>query len=311
MSLYALFKGGIRIKTIDSDRVIYSFKHEMASVARVEPGETFRVITNDCFQGQIKSESQDYAAVDESKTNPATGPIFIEGAAPGDLLRVDILDIDVVSPGVTLLLPGEGVLGGRVAEPHIRVIPVNNGCIEFEGVSIPARPMIGVMGVAPSLDEGEWPTFTPWKHGGNLDTADLGEGSALFLPVRQKGALLALGDCHAIMGDGEVGCSGLEVAARVTMKVDLLKGKATVWPLLETSNHLMIIASGGTLEEATCSAIDEATKYLQRGLALSWEDAYILASLVVDVKISQVVNPKKTVRASIPKSLIKAHLIIR
>lgn len=183
-----------------------------------------------------------------------------------------------------------GVLGGRVAEPHIRVIPVNNGCIEFEGVSIPARPMIGVMGVAPSLDEGEWPTFTPWKHGGNLDTADLGEGSALFLQVRQKGAL---GDCHAIMGDGEVGCSGLEVAARVTMKVDLLKGKATVWPLLETSNHLMIIASGGTLEEATCSAIDEATKYLQRGLALSWEDAYILASLVVDVKISQVVNPKK------------------
>lgn len=310
MSLYVLAKGGIHIKTIDSDHVIYSFKPEMASVARIEPGETFRVSTHDCFQGQIKSEYQDYATVDESKTNPATGPIFIEGAEPGDLLRVDILDIDVVSPGVTLLLPEEGVLGKKVARPYIRVLPLAGGSIEFEKLTIPVRPMIGVMGVAPSHEEGEWPTFTPWKHGGNLDTADLGKGSTLFLPVRQKGALLALGDCHAIMGDGEVGCSGLEVAARVTLKADLIKGNASVWPLLETSNHLMIIASGETLEEATCSAVDEATKYLQRGLALSWEDAYILASLVVDVKISQVVNPKKTVRAAIPGSLIQIGSII-
>lgn len=275
-------------------------------MARVEGGETFKVRTHDCFQGQIKSESQDYdATVDESKTNPATGPIFVEGAEPGDLLRVDILELDLVSPGVTLLLPGEGVLGKKVAKPYIRVLPLVDDHLEFGQLSIPVRPMIGVMGVAPSHAEGEWPTFTPWKHGGNLDTADLGEGSALYLPVRQRGALLALGDCHAIMGDGEVGCSGLEVAAEVTLKVDLIKGKAAIWPLLETSNHRMIIASGETLEEATCSAIDEATEYLRRGLALSWEDAYILAGLVVDVKISQVVNPKKTVRAAIPRSLIE------
>jgi amidase len=290
--------------------VIYSFKPEMAFVDKVKPGDTFKIRTNDCFLGQIKSETQDFYTIDESKVNPATGPIFVNGAEPGDLLKVEVLDIEVNSKGVAVIIPGEGLLGNKVVKPHIRVIPVTDGHIQFGDLLIPARPMIGVIGVAPSHAEGEWPTDTPWKHGGNMDATDMAKGSTLFLPVSQKGALLAVGDCHALMGDGEVGVSGCEIAAEVTLRVDLIKGKTTHWPLLETGDHTMVIASGDTLEEATFNAVDETVKYLQKGLALSWEDAYILSSLVVDVKINQVVNPKKTVRATIPKSLIKTDLII-
>ncbi|HOL16125.1 MAG TPA: acetamidase/formamidase family protein [Bacillota bacterium] len=290
--------------------MIYSFRPEMACVDKVKPGDTFKVKTNDCFFGQITSEAQDIHAIDMSKVNPATGPIYVEGAEQGDLLKVEVLDIEVDSQGVACILPGEGLLENRVAKPHIRVMPVKDGRVQFGDLLIPIKPMIGVIGLAPSHAEGEWPTDTPWKHGGNMDTTDIAKGSALFLPVSQRGALLALGDCHALMGDGEVGVSGCEIAAEVTLRVDLIKGKAASWPLLETGDYTMVIASGDTLEEATFNAVDETVKYLQKALALSWEDAYILSSLVVDIKINQVVNPKKTIRAAIPKSLIKTDLII-
>ena len=121
---------------------------------------------------------------------------------------------------------------------------------------------------------------------------------------------MAIGDCHAIMGDGEVCVTGCEIAAEVTLKVDLIKGKATTWPLLETDKYTMVIASGDTLEEATFNATNQTVEYLQKSLMLSWEDAYILSSLLGDKKISQVVNPKKTVRAAIPKFLVKTDLLI-
>ncbi len=298
------------MKVIDNNKVIYSFKPEMTFVDKVKPGETFKIKTNDCFLGQIQDESIGYSDIDDSKINAATGPIFVDGAEPGDLLKVEVLGIDIDSKGVALIIPREGVLGHKVIKPWTRVMPIIDGYLQFGDLLIPVRPMIGVIGVAPSHTEGECPTDTPWKHGGNMDTTDICEGSTLFLPVRQKGALLAVGDCHAVMGDGEVCVTGCETAAEVTLKVDLIKEKAAVWPLLETNDYTMVIASGDTLEEATFNAVNETTKYLQKGLTLSWEDAYILSSLVVDIKISQVVNPKKTVRAAIPKLLIKTDLII-
>ncbi|NLA27285.1 MAG: acetamidase/formamidase family protein [Firmicutes bacterium] len=298
------------MKIVNNKNVIYTFKPKMASVERVRLGERFRLKLNDGFQGQIKSEFQKYHDIDESKIGPATGPVFIEGAKPGDLLKIEILDIDVGSEGVALIMPGEGVLGSKVARTSIRLMPVKNGHLGFGDLLIPVRPMIGIIGVAPSSAEGEFSTLVPWKHGGNMDTTDIGTGSTLFLPVSQEGALLAVGDCHAAMGDGEVGVSGCEIAAAVTLSVDLIKGKATAWPLLETSDYTMVVASGITLEEAIINAVDTSTEYLRGGLGISWEDAYILSSLVVDIKISQVVNPRKTVRAAIPKSLLKTDSII-
>lgn len=298
------------LKIINNKNVIYSFKPEMDFIDQVKPGETFKIMTNDCFLSQIKSEDQDYYNIDNSKINSATGPIFVEEATPGDLLKVQILGIDIDSKGVAVIAPNEGVLGNKVDKPLIRIIPIANNYFKFGDHLMPIKPMIGVIGVAPSHEDGECPTEIPWKHGGNMDTNDIRENSTIYLPVRQNGGLLAIGDCHAVMGDGETGVSGCEIAAEITLKVDLIKNKEINWPLIETDNDTMVVASGDTLEESVYNAVDEATKHLQRGLEVSWGDAYILSSLVVDLRISQVVNQKKTVRAVIPKSLISTDLII-
>lgn len=298
------------MKTIDNNRVIYSFKPKMEFIEKVKLGEIFKVKTNDCFLGQIKSESLGFEDIDNSKINPATGPIFIEGAEIGDLLKVEILKIEIDKEGVALLIPGEGILGDKVKKSETRILKIEDGYVKFNELSIPIRPMIGVIGLAPAEEEGEWATDVPWKHGGNMDTTDITEGTNLYLPVRQKGGFLALGDCHAIMGDGEVSITGGEIGAEVTLRVDIIKEKIITWPLLETNKYTMVIASGDTLEDATINATDQVVKHLQTSLDLTWEDAYILTGLAVDFKISQIVNPKLTVRGTIPKYLLKTRVLI-
>ena len=298
------------MKTISSSKVIYSFTYDMEPVETVSPGEVFKVETNDCFYQQIEREDQIITEIDYDRINPATGPIYVEGAEPGDILKIKILDIAVAEKGVSGTVPNEGALGDQVTRPTIRIINIEDGYAVLEGIKVPIDPMIGVIGVAPKEEYGKLPTEMPWKHGGNMDTKDIKKGSTLYLPVYQKGALLALGDCHAAMGDGEICFTGLEVPAVVTLEVDLIKGKTIEWPLVETDEYTAVIASGNTLDEALYLAASEAVKHLKNGLNLTWEDAYILAGLAVDMKISQVVDPKKTVRAAIPKQIIATERII-
>jgi len=298
------------MKTISSSKVIYSFTYDMEPVETVSPGEVFKVETNDCFYQQIEREDQIITEIDYDRINPATGPIYVEGAEPGDILKIKILDIAVAEKGVSGTVPNEGALGDQVTRPTIRIINIEDGYAVLEGIKVPIEPMIGVIGVAPKEEDGKLPTEMPWKHGGNMDTKDIKKGSTLYLPVYQKGALLALGDCHAAMGDGEICFTGLEIPAVVTLEVDLIKGKTIEWPLVETDEYTAVIASGNTLDEALYLAASEAVKHLKNGLNLTWEDAYILAGLAVDMKISQVVDPKKTVRAAIPKQIIATERII-
>lgn len=143
-----------------------------------------------------------------------------------------------------------------------------------------------------------------------MDTKDIKAGSTLYFPVNQAGALLALGDCHAIMGDGEICFTGLEIPAQVMLKIDLIKNRSIKWPLVETDEYTMVIASGDDLEEAVYEATNQAVNHIKSGLEMEWEDAYILASLTVDLKISQVVDPKMTVRAAIPKYIIPTEKLI-
>lgn len=297
------------MKVITSDKVIYTFKPDMEPIQKILPNEIVEVETNDCFLNQIKNEKQIIDEIDFSKVNPATGPIYIEGAEAGDTLKIEILNIDLPDKGVMIIAPNEGVLGNFVKHAQTRVVKIENKVCHFGDISIPARPMIGVIGVAPSQKDGEYPTGTPWKHGGNMDTIDITEGAALYLPVNQKGALLALGDCHAVMGDGEVCVTGCEIKSRVRLKTILIKDISLEWPIVETNNFLAIIASGNTVEEAAKEATRCAVDLLSNGLKLDWSDAYMLASLVVDIKVSQVVDPKKTVRASISKGILSPKKI--
>ena len=299
------------MKRILGNKVIYKFTNSMDHVEVVSPGEIIKVETNDCFFQQVCNENQILTEIDYDRLNPATGPIYVEDAEPGDLLEVKIISINVHNKGVAAVVPNEGVLGDQVTKPIIKVLDIKDGYAIFNGIKLPIRPMIGVIGVAPAKEDGEWATDSPWKHGGNMDTNDIVAGSTLYFSVNQEGALLALGDCHAIMGDGEICFTGLEVPAEVTLEINLVKNKTTKWPLLQTSSHTMVIASGESLESALYEATSETVKLLKNALDLEWEEAYILTSLAVDLKISQVVDPKKTIRAAIPKHIISTEKLIK
>ncbi|NLY46468.1 MAG: acetamidase/formamidase family protein [Tissierella sp.] len=298
------------MKIIKGDKVIYKFVNEMKHIDRVSPKEKFLVETNDCFFQQVQDENMVLSELDYDCLNPATGPIFVEGCQAGDILKVKIHDIEVEDKGVTMTFPGEGVLGDQATKSKVRVLPIEDGQAIFNGIKIPIVPMIGVIGVAPNKEDGEWPTATPWKHGGNMDTTDIKAGSTLYFPVHQDGALLALGDCHAAMGDGEICFTGLEIPAKVTLEVDIIKNKTIKWPLVETKDATMVIASGDDVDQAIYEASSQGVKHLKDGLNFEWEDAYMLASLVMDLKISQVVDPKMTVRAAIPKDILSTEDLI-
>lgn len=295
---------------ISNNKSIYKFSPSMEPVLTVKPGDVIKFETNDCFYQQISQESQLVTEIDFSRVNPATGPIFVEGAQAGDLLKIRIMAIDVHDQGVGIVMQGGGILGAQADQSRTRIFEIKDGFAHMDDIKIPLNPMIGVIGTAPADEEGEWITAVPWKHGGNMDTTDIKVGSSLYLPVRQEGALLALGDCHAAMGDGEVSMAALEIPADVIIQVDLVKAKTNEWPLLETADEIMVIASGDNVDQAIETATSQAVGLLEKGLDISWEDAYILASLAVDIRISQVVNEKKTVRAAIPKSILSLEQLL-
>ncbi len=290
------------MKVISSEHVVYAFKETMEAIESVSNEETFEIETKDCFSDQIISESQTVDEIDFSKINPATGPIYVEEAEAGDTLKIEILDIQLPSFGVMIIAPGEGVLGESVKKSKTRIVKIENNTCILGNVAVPAHPMIGVIGVAPK--NGSYPTGTPWKHGGNMDTIDITKGATLYLPINQKGALLALGDCHAAMGDGEVCVTGCEISSKVKLKVSVVKEFKLEWPWVVNDDSIAVITSGDTIEEAIKEATRCAVKRLVEANKMGWEDAYMLTSLAVDIKVSQVVDPKKTVRASIPKNIL-------
>ncbi len=297
------------MKEISRNNIIYEFKPEMEWEKRVSPGEIVKFEANDAFNNQIQTEEKTLDQVDFEKLNPATGPVYVEGAERGDVLKVKILDISVPEKGVIVIAPEAGVLGDMVKESKTKIIEIEDGFCKFEGVKIPVKPMIGVIGVA--TEKEPYSTGTPWKHGGNMDTQDICEGSTLYLPVKQEGALLALGDCHAVMGDGEVCVASCEINSEVTVKVDVIKNGDIEWPVVETEDEIMIITSGESADKALRESTEQVVKSLSKGLDISWADAYLLASLCVDLRISQIVDPKKTARAAIPKTILDSKRIIK
>ena len=293
------------MKIIPRNKVISHFEANMQAVEKIAPGEIIKFEARDAYDGQIDSEDKFRNQIDESRVTLATGPVFVEGAEKGDLIQVKILDIALSDKGVGVTNPGWGLLGDMIKKPTTIVFTkVENKFFSFRGINIPARPHIGVIGVAPL--EGKISSNLPGRHGGNIDTTDITEGSTLYLPVSQKGGLLALGDCHAMMGDGEIAAGG-EISAEVIVKVDVIKSKKIEWPLVETKDYTMVIVSA---DNAAKEASKQAVDLLSKGLDLSWDEAVIFVSLTVDLKISQICNTPVTIRAAIPKSIISTQKLI-
>lgn len=291
------------MKKLSRDKVIFAMDKNNPPALIAEPGERIILETEDCFCNQITSEdkvlSENY---DYSRINPATGPIFINNCEPGDILEVNIEKIEVARQGVVEVFPGWGPLGDRVTEAETAIVPIKNGMAIFKHISLPVKPMIGVIGVAP-LGE-TVPCGSPGPHGGNMDTADIIAGSKLYLPVFVPGANLALGDIHAVMGDGEVGGTGVEIRGEVTIRVNVFKNIPLDHPILENEENYFLINSALTLEEAVQINTEKVVDFIKENSGLNWNQSYMLAGIATDLKISQVVNPLKTVRTRIPKNVL-------
>lgn len=276
---------------ISKDQHIWSFNANMQPVVTVDPGTVIEIETWDCFTGQVQSESDTLEKLDLTRVNSATGPIAVYGAQPGDSLSVTLIDIKPGPQGAGMVIPAWGQLVEHCSSPVTRIFSVKDGIVTMnEKVSFPARPMFGVIGVAPA--EGEIGTFLADKHGGNMDDNVHGTGATLHMPVFQPGGQLAIGDMHASMGDGEISGTGVEIGGTAIIKVDLIKGISGSWPVTETKDSWYTHGtSPNNIDEALKNACEEAAKLLVDQWGFSMEDAFIFLSVAGDLGIAQYCHP--------------------
>lgn len=279
---------------------VTQFGPRFVPVGSVALGESFVVETADCYDGQFTSAAVLRPDIDMARFNRATGPIRVDGVETGDGVLVRVERVDVRGPGVMAVAPGLGVLGEQVTQASTRLLPVRDERVWLtEEIGVPLAPMVGILGVATAGDTVA--TSVPGAHGGNLDTRLVRPGASVAFRANQPGLGLAAGDLHAAMGDGELGGTGVEISGRVQLSVERFPGYAGAWPLLFTDEAMHVLASATEVDDAVRAGFGEAVDLVARHCGLAWSDAYRLASLVSDVQVSQMVNPRVTVRVRVPR----------
>ena len=290
---------------LDDSKTLFSFDKDLEPVLKVPSGETVRIRTKDCFGNQLQGPKDQLSEIDWEAINPATGPIYVEGAVAGGTLKVHIDNIELDAQTSSCTGKDEGVCGDRFSDWATHFCKVEDGKVVWdERLSIPLAPMIGVIGVAP---EGEPVNCgTPGKHGGNMDNTAIAAGATLYFPVAVDGALFGCGDMHAVMGDGEVSVSGAEVAGYATVTLTALPELSVPNPLIENETHFGIIVSAESLDKAAELAVQQMVDLLASRTNESEADLVMLLSLVADVRVCQMVDPEKTVRFMVPKYVLDA-----
>jgi acetamidase/formamidase len=237
-----------------------------------------------------------------------TGPVFVEGAEPGDTLEVRILDVALRQNwGWTVVAPLKGTVPEDFPMRRIWHIPIDRRAMEAElpwGMRVPLRPFCGVMGVAPPAVYGRTDTIVPREYGGNLDNKELTAGSTLFLPVWTPGALFSAGDGHAVQGDGEVSVTALETCVSGTFELILRKDLKLRFPRAETPTHFITMGLDPDLDQAAKQALREMIKLICERLNVAPEEAYMLCSLAVDFHVTQLVDGNKGIHGMLAKSLL-------
>jgi acetamidase/formamidase len=241
--------------------------------------------------------------------HPLTGPIFVEGAVPGDSLEIHIQNIEFLHPwGVTAFLPGGGTLPDDFPYNGLKLVRIDEkaGTAQFgSGVTLRLAPFFGSIGVAPPVLQGRISSTPPGPHGGNLDNKDLVVGTVLYLPINVPGALLSIGDGHGLQADGEVSGTALETSLRGTFQIILRKGKRLSWPRAETPTHYVTMGLSDDLDQASRLAVKEMVDFLVTEKGMTRDDAYLLCSLAADLHVTQTVDMTKGVHAMLPKSIFR------
>ncbi len=302
-----------------TDQVHFTWDTGHEPVITIADGDTVVIETRDVSDNQIGPDS-DASVIDGlnwDRVYPLAGPIRVEGAAPGDTLAVEILDLRTRGWGWTAILPGLGLLADDFPDAYLRIFDISNGQFAFFGdeVAIPLTPFLGTMGVCPA-EASELAVMPPGRFGGNMDTRQLARGTTLYLPVEVEGAMFSTGDAHGCQGDGEVCVTGLEAPMYASLRFSVEKGRSIPAAQYRTApGPLTPRVDGGAFYGTTgvgpdlyaCSqdAVRAMIDHLTEVTLLSREDAYLLCSLCVDLKISEIVDAGQyIVSAVLPEAVL-------
>jgi acetamidase/formamidase len=282
---------------------------------RIAPGDTVHLECVDSSGAQVRPGMNvaEFLQIDRGRIHALTGPIFLEGAEPGDVLEIDVLEVAHKGWGWSSVIAGLGFLKERFAEPYLFHWQLEGAVSRSLAPAVVAlRPFCGVMGVAPGED-GEFRTRPPGRFGGNMDVRELSQGSKLYLPVLNRGALFSAGDAHAAQGDGEVCINGIECPADVSLRFYLHKRRALAGPVVESAvsrvhaeeEAWIVVESGSDAIAAARAATSRMIDLLVERWEFSEVHAYLLCSVAMHLRLSQVVNePMITVSAAIPKHVL-------
>lgn len=287
-----------------ADRVHFTWDAGNEAVLTLASGDTVTMYTRDASDNQITPESTADAigSVDWDRVYPLAGPIAVEGAEPGQTLAIEIVDLQPQGWGWAAIVPGLGLLPDDFPDAYLKIFDLTDGDVTYfrDDVAIPIAPFLGTMGVCPA-GASQQPVMPPGTFGGNMDTRQLVRGTTLFLPVQVEGALFSCGDAHAAQGDGEVCVTGIEspmyAALRFTLHEDqsipapqYRTAPGPLTPQVDDGGFYGTTGVGPDLYAAAQDAVRAMIDHLAETYELSGEDAYVLSSLAVDLKISEVVD---------------------
>jgi acetamidase/formamidase len=296
-----------------SDAFAYAWDNSIEPALEIESGEAVVLHVRDASDEQIAASStaDDVAALDFSKVNPVSGPIYVKGAVPGDTLAVELLEFQPPTWGWTAIIPGFGLLAEEFPDPWLRISKVAEGTVRFsESITLPFRPFPGTLGVAPA-QPGSHSIVPPSRWGGNMDTKHLNPGATLYLPVGVAGALFSLGDTHAAQGDGEVCGTAIETAMDVVLRLSVRNDirvdapqydvPAGAMAEYERSSYHVCTGVGPDLMECARDAVRATIGWLGENHGLDSEEAYAVASVACDLRIHEIVDaPNWVVGCFIP-----------
>src|SRR6266568_2663001 len=301
---------------VTSQSYSYVFSPYRDPIARVRPGERVVIQCEDAFESRIRSPKDlpSQALAGAKFLNPQTGPIYVEGANPGDTLAVHIEEITPTRDfAVSCLIPYFGGLTSTAVtrtlqaplEERVWIWHLKDGRLSNDdlGLSLPWMPFMGTLAVAPDLEA--ITTLAPGPFGGNMDVPDVKPGNTVYLPVWNEGALFYTGDCHARQGQGELCGVALEITARVTVVFDVIKGKAIQWPRIESADEIMVVGSARPMEDAARIANTELVLWLESDYGMDRWDAYQLLTQAGGLYVGNMVDTTYSLVASINKRYLR------
>ena len=287
------------MKQLGRENHIYVLDAEVPPAITIDSGEELMVETWDAFEGE-----RDPAVLDaRSLKGPASGSIYVNGAEPGDTLRVEFLSIAPKEEATHMVMPGRGFLEQEFTEAYATIVKLEGGhAVLPSGVRLPLNPSMGLVATTPTYVQSTASDSGPY--GGDIDMKELVAGSTLFLPVFVPGGLLALGDCHAVVGDGAVAGTGAECSADTHLRITVEKGMGIASPRALTPDHYVVLSYGDDLGTAMKQAVREMVDFLVKEKGMAPYDAYTLLSLAGDVRVSRTFRPISPVKMMLSRQAL-------